>query len=220
MRVEETRSESARGQSDILIHDPCFCRECPAAAAGISVPELRERIVRHCSPTLAGLKCGSMFKVCTGDPHGFSKIVDDVLGEVHHRGVRIVPLHEDGCGVLLYVYRPKLLEQRIRGPGVATFLSGYGYDGMDSDSLLERLMERFSECGMPPEVGVFLDYPLEDVVGYIENKGIGCRTIGCWKVYGDVEQAERRFVQFKRCRDVFVRRLSEGICLERLAVRG
>ena len=158
MRVEETRSESARGQSDILIHDLCSCRECPAAVAGTSVPELRER--------------------------------------------------------------PKLLEQRIRGPGVATFLSGYGYDGMDSDSLLERLMERFSECGMPPEVGVFLDYPLEDVVGYIENKGIGCRTIGCWKVYGDVEQAERRFVQFKRCRDVFVRRLSEGICLERLAVRG
>ena len=91
---------------------------------------------------------------------------------------------------------------------------------MDAESLVSRLVERFAECGMPPEVGVFLDYPLEDVVGYIENKGVGCRTIGCWKVYGDVEQAERRFVQFKRCRDVFSRKLSEGFKLERLAVRG
>lgn len=219
MRVEETRSESKRGPSDILIHDPCSCRECPAAA-GTSVPELRERIVRHCSPTLAGFKCGSMFKVCTDDPHGFLRNVDDVLGEVHHRGVGMVPLWEDGSGVLLYVYRPKLLERRMYEPGVATFLSGYGYDGTDADSLLEKLVGRFAECGMPPEVGVFLGYPLEDVVGYIENRGVGCRTIGCWKVYGDVEQAERRFIQFKRCRDVFVRRLSEGTRLERLAVRG
>ena len=220
MRVEETRSGSARGSSDILIHDSCSCRECPAATAGTSVPELRERIVRHCSPTLAGLKCGSMFKVCTSDPHVFSKSVDDVLGEVHHRGVRIIHLVEDHCGVLLYVYRSKLLERRVSEPGVATFLSGYGYGHMDAESLVSRLVERFAECGMPPEVGVFLDYPLEDVVGYIENKGVGCRTIGCWKVYGDVEQAERRFVQFKRCRDVFSRKLSEGFKLERLAVRG
>ena len=60
---------------------------------------------------------------------------------------------------------------------------------------------------------------MEDVKGYIENEGRCSRCIGCWKVYGDVESAERRFQSYKRCRDVFSRRLAEGCSLVRLTVR-
>ena len=87
-------------------------------------------------------------------------------------------------------------------------------------STLAELFDRFAHCPtVPPEVGVFLDYPMEDVRGYIENEGRCSRCIGCWKVYGDVEAAERRFQSYKRCRDVYSRRLAQGISLVRLTVR-
>ena len=56
--------------SDIVFHEPdaLDIETCPEGSQA-SVPDLHERIVRHCAPTLAGLKCGSMFRV-NSKPHG------------------------------------------------------------------------------------------------------------------------------------------------------
>ncbi len=72
---------------------------------------------------------------------------------------------------------------------------------------------------VPPEVGVFLDYPIEDVRGYIKNQGKCSRCIGCWKVYGDVESAKRRLQSYKKCCDIFCKSLADGCSLVKLTVR-
>lgn len=41
-----------------------------------------------------------------------------------------------------------------------------------------------------------LGYPAEDVQGFIENETKECKCVGCWKVYGDVEQAQKKFEQY------------------------
>ena len=38
-----------------------------------------------------------------------------------------------------------------------------------------------------------LGYPAEDVQGFIENETKECKCVGCWNVYGDVEQAQKKF---------------------------
>lgn len=220
MRSEHHDTCIGRGLSDIVFHEPGAPEPetCPEGAE-TSVPDLHERIVRHCAPTLAGFKCGSMFRV-NSDPHGILEQVSGLEYELSHRGLRIDFLVVDDEGCLLYVYRPKLLEVRLRDREVRDFLAGYGYAVNGCTSTLAELFDRFTHCPlMPPEVGIFLDYPIEDVRGYIENEGRCSRCIGCWKVYGDVEAAERRFQSYKRCRDVYSRRLAQGISLVRLTVR-
>lgn len=220
MRSEHHDTCIGRGLSDIVFHEPGAPEPetCPEGAE-TSVPDLHERIVRHCAPTLAGFKCGSMFRV-NSDPHGILEQVSGLEYELSHRGLRIDFLVVDDEGCLLYVYRPKLLEARLRDREVRDFLARYGYAANGCTSTLAELFDRFTHCPlMPPEVGIFLDYPIEDVRGYIENEGRCSRCIGCWKVYGDVEAAERRFQSYKRCRDVYSRRLAQGISLVRLTVR-
>lgn len=220
MRSEHHDTCIGRGLSDIVFHEPGAPEPeiCPEGAE-TSVPDLHERIVRHCAPTLAGFKCGSMFRV-NSDPHGILEQVSGLEYELSHRGLRIDFLVVDDEGCLLYVYRPKLLEARLRDREIRDFLAGYGYAANGCTSTLAELFDRFTHCPlMPPEVGIFLDYPIEDVRGYIENEGRCSRCIGCWKVYGDVEAAERRFQSYKRCRDVYSRRLAQGISLVRLTVR-
>ena len=220
MRSEHHDTCTGRGLSDIVFHEPGAPEPetCPEGAE-TSVPDLHERIVRHCAPTLAGFKCGSMFRV-NSDPPGILEQVSGLEYELSHRGLRIDFLVVDDEGCLLYVYRPKLLEARLRDREVRDFLAGYGYAANGCTSTLAELFDRFTHCPlMPPEVGIFLDYPIEDVRGYIENEGRCSRCIGCWKVYGDVEAAERRFQSYKRCRDVYSRRLAQGISLVRLTVR-
>lgn len=207
------------GQSDIVFHEPgSFDVETCAEGSETSVLDLQMRVVRHCAPTLAGMKCGSMFRL-NSDPHDILSEVSELERTLSHRGVRIDALQVDGSGCLLYVYRPKLLEAKIADPAVKDFLARYGYGLKSVSSTISELTLRFARCSMPPEVGIFLDYPMEDVIGYIENEGRCCKCIGCWKVYGDVLAAEKRFKCFKKCKNVFVRRFEEGSSLERLAVR-
>lgn len=221
MRTEHPDICEGRGLSDIVsFHEPDILQpETCLEGVETSVPDLHERIVRHCAPTLAGFKCGSMFRV-NSDPHGILEQVSGLEYELSHKGLRMDFLVIDDEGCLLYVYRPKLLEARLADPEVRDFLACYGYSAKSCTSILAELFDRFSHCpSMPPEVGVFLDYPMEDIRGYIENEGRCSRCIGCWKVYGDVEAAERRFQSYKRCRDVFCRKLAQGSPLVRLTVK-
>ena len=219
MRVDDTRCVCNRGQSDIVIHEQHPCDAQCAVRDETSVPGMQERIVRHCAPTLAGLKCGSMFRECCG-PHGIHSCLEEIRSSILSRGVHIDILKEEENACLIYVYRPKLLSQRMLDPEVRAFMDTMGYTDLNVKSLVAELSRRFQENeGMPHEVGVFLDYPMEDVIGYMENAGRGYRCIGCWKVYGDVEQAEKRFNAYHKCRNVYSRRLSEGYELSRLAVK-
>lgn len=220
MRPENHDDVCGRGLSDITeIHEPaCSILETCLEQAKTSVPDLQTRVVRHCSPTLAGLKCGSMFRV-ESDHHGISKQFHELELMLMPRGIRMDIINFDGEGSLIYVYRPKLLDERMT-PEVMRFLEEYGYERTGAIGMVSQLRDRFALCpSMPPEVGIFLDYPMEDVKGYIRHEGKCCRCIGCWKVYGDVESAEKRFRSYKRCRDIYSRRFADGVGLVKLAIK-
>ena len=52
------------------------------------------------------------------------------------------------------------------------FLESCGYESGDTDFLLKQLSGRLClEQDYPHEIGLFLGYPLADVVGFIENRG-------------------------------------------------
>ena len=60
----------------------------------------------------------------------------------------------------------------------------YGYTDTSVDGAIEWLRMRLaSGDGFPHEIGLFLGYPVEDVLGFIENAGQNCKCCGCWKVY-------------------------------------
>lgn len=105
--------------------------------------DLQERIVRHCSPTLAGLKCGSMFR--TDGPHG----IQSIDGALRPKGVRVSVISTDNKGVLVYVYRPDILGRRLSEPDVREFLRGYGYAQTGPEGMVSQLAARFLCCSMP-----------------------------------------------------------------------
>ena len=54
------------------------------------------------------------------------------------------------------------------------------------------------------------------MVGFQRWGGQGCKLCGHWKVYGQVEEARRRFLAFDRCREALCRWVAEGRSLEQL----
>ncbi|MCI6025692.1 MAG: DUF3793 family protein, partial [Methanomassiliicoccales archaeon] len=70
---------------------------------------VEKRIVEQCAPTLAGIKCGSLFRVgCPYSEIAFeTKRLSDILNP---RGVTIT-CFEMGCGTIVYTHRTNLIER-------------------------------------------------------------------------------------------------------------
>ena len=61
------------------------------------------------------------------------------------------------------------------------------------------------------EMGIFLGYPVEDVVGYLKNNGENSVCVGYWKVYKNVEEKQKLFKEFEYAKESVIRYLAQGM---------
>lgn len=180
-----------------------------------------EMLVYHCSPTLAGLKTGSMFPCSFGSHEELMEDIRKLNRRLVPKGLRVLPLRYSDARALIYVFRPTDLERDLSNQLTISLLQKCGYQDIRVVPCLCRLISRFRDGGeFPHEVGVFLGYPPEDVCGFIENKACGQKCVGCWKVYGDEAAAKKRFDQYKKCTQVYCSQWEQGKTIERLIVAG
>ena len=178
-------------------------------------------LIRHCAPTLAGIKTGSLFTcpyVCRNE---LLCSVRRMNRRLLPKGLRILPLRLSDSKALIYVYRPKKLSRDIADSAAERILHSRGYDTATCEKCIARLGQRIRrEKDFPHEIGLFLGYPPEDVCGFMENNACNCKCVGCWKVYGNEEAARKKFDQYKKCTRVYRDRWAKGADLERLTVAG
>ena len=180
-----------------------------------------ELIVQQCAPTLAGLKTGNIFncRYCNR-----KKLLEDIRrinSKLTKKGLRVIPLKISKQEAMIYIFRPNRLKNDLSTREAAKILKGIGYKDNDAYNCLSDLMRRlkFSK-GFPHEIGLFLGYPPEDVLGFIKCQAQGHKISGYWKVYGDEKKALKTFACFKKCTRVYANRCANGISIEKLAVAG
>ena len=179
-----------------------------------------ELFLRHCSPTLAGMKTGSLFNAPYSEKNEIKDTVRSLNQRLASKGIRVLPMRANENRVLLYVYRPKKLEDDIKNEAARYILEKRGYQCEKPGMCVTRLMKLLREGGeFPHEIGLFLGYPPEDVEGFIENSH-ECKMSGFWKVYGDVHSAELLFNKYKKCTKVYCEQWKNGKTIERLTVKG
>ena len=179
-----------------------------------------ELLIDLCSPTLAGLKTASLISVTYEDELSMKEDVRSLNEMLVEKGIRVVPLQFKDGRALIYFYRPCQLSRDISCARARELLSEIGYHTGNAGKCVTRLAQRIKESSeFPHEIGFFLGYPTEDVIGFITNKGRNCKACGLWKVYGDVEAAEKRFRQCRKCCDVYKQCWRQGKSIEELTVR-
>ena len=178
---------------------------------------LDRAIVNHASPTLARLKLGNLFNYPVSA--NFDTEFADLQALLAGKGVALSVLRETRDKVLVYIYRADELARALRNDGVRRLLKSCGYARFDVDGALEALKSRLNDTNaFPHEIGVFLGYPLEDVLGFIENGGRNCLACGCWKVYANECEALAAFKRYEKCKSVYQRLFASGCPLSRLTV--
>lgn len=135
-------------------------------------------------------------------------------------GVRIVPLKNMRKSVLVYMYRPDRLREDLGDSRARKILAERDYPVEETEKCIVELVRRLDDGeAFPHEIGLFLGYPPEDVDGFIRNGAAGAKCIGTWKVYGNVETAQRKFAQYKKCTRLYWEAFQKHRSFDRLVVR-
>ncbi|HCJ07654.1 MAG TPA: DUF3793 domain-containing protein [Lachnospiraceae bacterium] len=170
----------------------------------------------HCAPILSGSKAANIMTVTV---HEFDRIGYLLEGT----GIRYRFLKTKGDKGILYLYREKRLQQYLEKEEIQEFLSEYGYDEVNIAKMLNLLSKRIQmyndqDAVFPHEIGVFLEYPLGDVKGFLANEGKNFMYSGYWKVYQDLQGAVRRFTQYDMERELTIQALMQGKSIREIAL--
>lgn len=201
-------------------HAPQHLNEEAQPPVHRTAPDALEiRLVAHCAPALAGLKTANLFCVGACLAPALAQAIPLWNERLNPKGLRVRTLPARGRCTLVYVYRAHRLEADWQRPHVGAFLRRCGYGTLRAEQALDTLAARMRHTGgFPHEIGLFLGYPLEDVQGFIDHGGQHCKCVGCWKVYGDVQAAQRQFARFAKCKRVYLKHLLGGRTVQQLTV--
>lgn len=141
----------------------------------------------YTAPTLLKIKTGTLVNIpCTDNRdlkncwYSSKKSIESSLG------LNSILLKSSEKSLLIYFFNSKKLDKRLKNKHIKNFLEKFGYkDCHNAQSSLEYLKHRFNiGISCPCEVGIFLGYPLRDVIDFYENNK-ECKCVGYWKCYNN-----------------------------------
>jgi len=173
-----------------------------------------DETIIHCgAPALCGIKPACLFSMT-------SQKFADGLERLHQWQNQFskdkkffVPVKKSDGRFLFFVYDKNLLEKILNNPKNRAYLVSKGYSVEKGlASVLAELLHRLAVSeNFPHEVGLFLGYPLEDVIGFELNGAEDFKYSGIWKVYGDKDSAIRRMNLYKNCTETCMKLLASGL---------
>jgi hypothetical protein len=163
-------------------------------------------LAAYCAPVLLGKKPAALFT----KPDWWEEAT--VSRALCRYGFHTLMLHKADKNPSVFLYSPRLLSETLKHETVCRHLAKIGYAPQDGvESCLDFLAGRFRDSDeFPHEIGFFLGYPPEDVLGFIHHKDQGCKLCGQWKVYSDVDRARGLFAEYERCKQVLLDYIRRG----------
>ena len=106
--------------------------------------------------------------------------------------------HDENKNALVLIYRRELLARALGCVAACEILKECGYPLDDLDACLTCLKKKIGG-EFPHEIGLFLDYPPDDVKCFMKNEKCENQLRnGYWKVYNDVNKARRTFRKYRK----------------------
>ncbi len=175
-----------------------------------------QALITHASLTLCHMKLGSLFNIQGETNDSLNTCVKLYNRILEPKGIEIVVLMRREKSSLIYVYHKNKLKHLLETDACQKVLKPFGYKGHDVYDQMNQLKIRLQQDEFPHEIGVFLGYPLSDVLGFINCEK--CLLIGHWKVYQKAKLRDQQFKRYNCCIQDMKRRFNDGVKLESLII--
>lgn len=167
------------------------------------------QLALQCAPVIAGVKVANLLCIKSD----CDKELRDIMSD---SGLMIYKLCTGNKGTTYLIYRKLELEKYILNVQSEEFLKNEGYKELSLESILKRFSIRYAQYMLnhedfPHEMGILLGYPVEDVIGFIDNKGKDYLYSGYWKVYQNVNEKKQIFEKYDRATEIIINMVSSGM---------
>lgn len=130
---------------------------------------------------------------------------------IEESGLKVRVLADRGSSLLLLLYSQDALGSLLAQKSVRVILGKAGYREPEQfEKVLSELETRTAGEGFPHEIGVFLGYPLKDVVGFMGWAQLSFTCQGPWKIFGNPEQSLMLAENHRECRCRMSMQLASG----------
>lgn len=166
------------------------------------------QLILQCAPVLTGLKPANLLNIKSTQGREVCRIL-------YNKKISVYTLYDNGAKMCLLLYRNDELWEYLNESRVKSMFNDMGYDISGMRQMLKKFSEKYKKylCGegdFPHEMGLFLGYPVDDVEGFIENKGKNFLCSGYWKVYKDMPEKKKLFKKFEKAEEILIKRLYSG----------
>lgn len=162
------------------------------------------------APTLKDLKLATMMNLKNGNRalkdlwENNKTLIGDSLG------LDFFELKKGENFVLVYFFKKNKLDKKLSTSKVSEFLNLMGYkDCRQVYDYLNLLKNRFNDS-CPDEIGVFLGYPLKDVIDFKDRDKKTCKCTGYWKCFNDEKSSRKAFEKFDETKIIVMRSILES----------
>ena len=111
-------------------------------------------LIRHCSPTLAGIKTGNLFSCACPSRKDLTRDLCRLNKKLVPKGIRVLPLRVCKGRALIYAYRPNALESDLTDHRARALLLKYGYVPENPNGCVVHLIHRLRSEGLYLQSGV------------------------------------------------------------------
>lgn len=146
------------------------------------------------APVIMGVKPSVTLNI--GKRQGQMVSKAKILKIVDELGLKGMVLRETKNGYIILIYRWEHLSHILNHPKAKEVLESLGYPLDRVYGMMAHLRKRYDFCHCPPELGIFLGFPIEDVTDYMCGTSKACLLCGYWQVYNNVDEAEQTFKKY------------------------
>jgi len=173
--------------------------------------------IYYCAPVIFNLKASGIVTLCRHKASNIEKLKKALL-LINLKTFNLCQTNEK---IMLMIYSEKLMLKILCSKNAKDVLNKFGYQnlGYDFKKMLVLLKQRYNSYILnkgeyPHEIGIFLNYPPEDVIDFINNKQ--CKFCGYWKVYNNEEKAKKIFNIYDQVREFAIKELVNGNKIEQI----
>ncbi|TGE38239.1 DUF3793 family protein [Desulfosporosinus fructosivorans] len=117
------------------------------------------------------------------------------------KNIKLREIKTQNGRVQVLFYHSTSLDNALCNKVNLKFLRGLGYPQQYSvEGYVNYLVTRLNKKDFPHEIGLFLGYPLKDVLGYIGHPSLKLVKINGWKIYGNDKLSNKRYESFLQAR--------------------
>lgn len=154
------------------------------------------RLIELLGPVILGVKPAEILSFPNYDINTKSKL-DKIEGFFKTCSkISYIKFTYNLSSIKILFYNPKPLEVTLTDKRNLRILKSIGYPKKYSlDSYLNHLVEVMMTGNIPDEIGIFLGYPLKDVLGFIGHPSLKLTKVNGWRVYGDSRLSDKRYTE-------------------------